>query len=119
MKVYTDDLMYLRCKYNPKNMIHSLISWVWWKLQTGAVVTVPWPEGWGRWPNSKSAVMVHEQGAYSADPNDHYRPWLEEHIGKQGRDWEWEIARNCHDQIVLTLRRSKRQYASIIALMWG
>ena len=23
----------------------------------------------------------------SADPNDHYRPWLQEHVGRQGWDW--------------------------------
>ena len=25
------------------------------------------------------------------EPNEHYRPWLEEHIGEQGVDWNWDI----------------------------
>ena len=25
------------------------------------------------------------------EPNSHYRPWLEEHIGKQDVDWEWSL----------------------------
>ena len=26
-----------------------------------------------------------------SEPNQHYRPWLEEHIGVQGTDWDWGI----------------------------
>lgn len=25
------------------------------------------------------------------EPNYHYRPWLENHVGEQGVDWQWRI----------------------------
>lgn len=28
------------------------------------------------------------------DPNDLVRPWLEEHIGQQAIDWNWEMCPN-------------------------
>lgn len=34
-----------------------------------------------RWPSNKD----------SADPNEIWRPWLEEHIGKQNIDWDWTL----------------------------
>lgn len=25
------------------------------------------------------------------EPNEHYRPWIEKHIGRQGETWQWRI----------------------------
>lgn len=25
------------------------------------------------------------------EPNEHYRPWLEKNIGRQGIEWQWAI----------------------------
>ena len=51
----------------------------------GSDAVVPWPRGWVESKAFGSQV-------FSSDPNDHYREWLEQHVGKQGWDWEWEIA---------------------------
>lgn len=64
-----------------------------WKYLLGVKVTVPWPVGHieigpdhRQWDDTMGAV---KQSVLSADPNDHYRPWLEENIGRQGWDWDW------------------------------
>ena len=76
---------------------------IYWKFMTGEVIVVPWPTYPG-----------------SADPNDHYRAWLEENIGKQGRDWQWDcvyVEAGFYDlQIVVS--RAKKKYAPMIGLMW-
>lgn len=43
----------------------------------------------------KIAKILHRKFMYpddDRDPNDRYRPWLEEHVGKQGIMWNWNIA---------------------------
>lgn len=37
-------------------------------------ISVPWP-----------------RSSISADPNDHYRDWLEEHAGRQYVFWDWDV----------------------------
>ena len=92
----------------------------------GTIVTVRWPTGW---------VVLHEDddggvlSANSADPNDHYRPWLEKHVGKQCRDWDWRIGPAAavnndgttvgHDTVLIKFRKGKAEFASIAALKWS
>ena len=33
------------------------------------------------------------------DPNDSYRLWLEEHAGKQGEHWDWQLSRENNNMI--------------------
>ena len=59
----------------------------------------------------------------SADPNDHYRPWLEKHVGRQGWDWDWRIGKVATrtgemDTIRIKIRRGRAKYATIAALRW-
>lgn len=35
------------------------------------------------------------------EPNESYRPWLEENIGKQKTDWDWHIYSVVHDTIII------------------
>jgi len=49
------------------------------------------------WPTSVS----------SSDPNDFYRGWLEEHVGKQEIDWDWEIDRIDPDGVAVYFRTEK------------
>jgi hypothetical protein len=42
----------------------------------------------------KVEKYLHRKFMYPNDPrepNERYRPWLEEHIGKQGEMWNWDI----------------------------
>ena len=100
-----------------------------WRMLQGGEVSVKWPSGeceitpdhllwdWGVDPNSHT---IH-----SADPNDHYRPWLEANVGKQGRDWDWKIAPykegfySPGDHVLIRVRKSKSHTLSAMALMWG
>lgn len=66
----------------------------WWRYMLGPTVTMPWPRGPVEvGPNSRLFDGFKNeipQTVESADPNDHYRPWLEKNIGRQGWDWDWD-----------------------------
>lgn len=68
------------------------------------VITVRWP-------------MDHR----SADPNDHYRPWLEDHVGRQGWDWNWDIKADdiVRNRLTIKFRKGKESRAVEAALMWS
>lgn len=50
------------------------------------------------------------------EPNEYYRPWLEEHIGKQGVDWNWDLCRN--DLDMLQIEFANKEHATIFELSW-
>ena len=82
----------------------------------GVVVKVRWPRGW---------VVLHDSGdgscvsTESADPNDHYRPWLEANVGRQGWDWNWRLDDDImEDQLTIKFRRRHEKYATIAVLRW-
>ena len=106
---------------------------LWWRFMPGVEITVPWPTGvitvdhnHPKWDWSLGSTL---QEGFSADPNDHYRPWMEEHVGRQGWDWNWRMGeiRDCGrvptpgtgDTLVIKIRRGKSKYATIASLMWN
>lgn len=102
----------------------NLFEQFWWRFVPGTVIKVQWPRGKivvdhndPRWCDLGGAVWVELD---SADPNDFYRPWLEEHVGRQGWDWNWgfvgnDVSENC---LTIKIRRSKDKYATIALLKW-
>lgn len=103
----------------------GFIEGLWWKLVPGTTVTVKWPVGW---------AVLHDDGqggqvsTESADPNDHYRPWLEKYVGRQGWDWQWRmgsfVADNGKgtrgvDSLKIKFRKGKSKYATIAAMRWA
>jgi hypothetical protein len=91
----------------------------------GVIVNVAWPRGEitvdhddPRWFDLGGAVRVKFD---SADPNDHYRPWLEQHVGRQGWDWDWGMIDNdaAENRLTIKIRQAKAQYATMIALRWS
>lgn len=50
------------------------------------------------------------------EPNEHYRPWLEEHVGKQGVTWNWDI----HSVVdnTLEIRFAEEDHATLFELTW-
>lgn len=104
------------------------IKALWWKYMPGVEIEVPWPAGHivvddkdPRWVDLGGAVMVDL--GFSADPNDHYRPWLEENVGRQGWDWEWRHGRIAaatgeRDSLIIKFRKDKSKYATIAAMRW-
>lgn len=98
---------------------------LWWRFIPGTVIKVKWPMGnivvnhdHPKWQDMGGAVWVDL--GFSSNPNDHYRPWLEKYIGRQGWDWNWGLADNDVEENKLTIkiRKSKSKYVSIIGMMW-
>ena len=92
----------------------------------GVTVKVRWPTGNivvnyedPRWQDMGGAVWVDL--GFSADPNDHYRWWLEKNVGRQGWDWDWDLKDRDVTENLLTIKvkQNKAEYASIIALRWS
>ena len=117
MNIITDELKKWRDK-------------IYWRLVDYVEIDVNWPTGvlavnhdHPRWYDV-GAVWVEIE---SADPNDHYRPFLEQWIGRQGWDWDWRLAwhgRNIETQesqgyLTIRMRRKHEIYASHIAMMWS
>ena len=95
----------------------NLRSKLWWLLMPGEVISVKWPVGTVRVPNGDNTGTLTE----SADPNDHYRPWLEKNVGKQGWDWQWGMANTdaTLNRLTIKIRRKYAAQATIAALRWG
>jgi hypothetical protein len=109
---------YLPCGLN---IIHQL----WWRFMPGVIINVKWPvgnitvdESDPRWDWSLGSTL---QEGFSADPNDHYRPWMEKHIGKQGWDWDWGMADRdaTENRLTIKIRRKYQDYAIIAKLQWS
>ena len=91
----------------------------------GVVINVQWPKG------PVKVGPSHREGysgygpefeyVDSADPNDHYRPWMEKHIGRQKWDWDWGLAdRDATDnRLTIKIRRKHAEYATLAALRWA
>lgn len=110
---------YLPCGLNFKEQI-------WWRFMPGVIINVRWPSGEivvdhndPRWQDIGGAVWVNL--GFSADPNDHYRWWLEKHVGRQGWDWNWGMAdRDATDnRLTIKIRQKHEKYATIVAMMWS
>jgi len=109
---------YLPCGLN-------IVQKLWWWLVPGVIINVKWPKGPlvvdhndPRWVDLGGAVWVSID---SADPNDHYRPWMEQHVGRQGWDWNWGMAdRDATDnRLTIKIRRKYQDCAIIAKLMWS
>lgn len=50
------------------------------------------------------------------EPNHHYRPWLEEHIGNQGFEWNWDI--HSATDNTLAIQFASLEYALLFELTW-
>jgi hypothetical protein len=103
-------------RYIPMGL--NILQKLWWRFVPGVVINVAWPKGW---------VVLHEDpdgskvSTDSADPNDHYRPWMEQHVGRQGWDWNWGMAdRDATDnRLTIKIRQRHARYATIAAIRWS
>lgn len=94
----------------------NLKEQLWWRFMPGVVINVRWPCGW--------AVLDDGDQTYSADPNNHYRPWLEKHVGQQGWDWNWGVGRisgmaAIEHRLTIKIRQKYAEHATIAALRWS
>jgi hypothetical protein len=106
----------------------SLPDALWWRFMPGEEIVVPWPTGEVRIRQEESGTW---DSVRSADPNDHYRPWLEANVGRQGWDWQWrhrivttmyspgyEDEMITGDKVVIKFRWGKERQAMLANLMW-
>ena len=103
----------VRVSFEMREKSSQFTSQLWWKFMPGIEVVLLWPDG--------KVKIRNEDCVLSADPNDHYRPWLEENVGKQGWDWDWKVHGDYtagSSQLLLKIRRSKAQFATMAALKW-
>lgn len=108
---------YLPCGLNIREVL-------WWKFVPGVVVNVKWPTGdviVGPDSRAWSGMGPMRELVFSSDPNDHYRPWLEEHVGRQGWDWNWGMAdRDAIDnRLTIKIRQKHASCATVLALRWS
>ena len=111
-------------RYMPMGL--NILQKLWWRFVPGVVVNVKWPSGkivvdhnHPLWQDMGGAVWVDL--GFSADPNDHYRPWMEQHVGRQGWDWNWGMAdRDALDnRLTIKIRQKYAKYATIAAIQWS
>lgn len=91
---------------------------LWWRFVPGTVIKVKWPVGPITYWVVDEDHLTHRE---SADPNDHYRGWLEKNVGKQCWDWDWQLTDNDCAENVLTIkfRKGKTDYATLAAMRWS
>lgn len=98
---------------------------LWWQFVPGVVIKVRWPVGIIRvGPSHRlgwTGIGEYFEYVESADPNDHYRPWLEENIGPQGWNWNWGMVDNdaMNNTLTIKIRQRYSKYATIAALKWS
>ena len=104
----------------------SFLNKIWWKLMPGVTVKVKWPSGNivvdhndPRWQDMGGAVRVDL--GFSADPNDHYRHWMESIVGRQGWDWDWTLMGNdiLENKLTIKFRKGKEKFATVALLLWS
>jgi hypothetical protein len=108
--------------YYHSHGIKVALKWynaIWWKLMPGVTVKVIWPNG----PVVKDFIDQYKSDneLLSTDPNDHYRPWMESNVGRQGWDWDWCMKDNDLRDNTLTIkfRKGKESYATMAMLRWS
>jgi len=124
-----------------KNQVRGLLFWkgkyshcipsglkfrdkLWWRFMPGTVIKVAWPTGTiigvsdpRYYDRTGSAYIPYS----SADPNDHYRPWLEENVGKQSWDWNWGFTGNdvTENKLTIKIRKGREKYATLATILWS
>ena len=96
----------------------NIVQQLWWRFVPGVVINVQWPVGEIRIRQEASSIWDYVR---SADPNDHYRPWMEKHVGRQGWDWDWGMANNdvSENRLTIKIRQKHAEYATIAQMRWS
>jgi hypothetical protein len=104
------------------------INKLWWRFMPGVTFDVAWPRGW--------IILDEDQDGgknecETSDPNDHYRPWLEKHVGKQGWDWDWRVGSSQYasqyvdsdstieTRLIIKFRQKHASFATYLSLRWS
>jgi hypothetical protein len=92
----------------------NIASKLFWRFVPGVEFKLRWPRGW----TEPTADGVQTE---SADPNAHYRPWFERHVGKQCISWDWTVKESdlTGNTLTVKIRRGRAKYASMAIMKWG
>jgi hypothetical protein len=92
----------------------SIVSKLFWRFVPGVEFKLRWPRGWTE--PTPDGVQIE-----SYNPNDHFRPWLEKHVGKQYINWDWAIKDEdlITDTLTIKIRRGRSKYVSMAVMKWG
>lgn len=106
-----------------RRLRESLLNRIWWKFMPGIYIHMPWPVGPVNVKNPCSEIFLNP-GPESADPNDHWRAWLEREVGKQGSAWDWMIGSVGEgsfdtDTVLIKFRFDKSDAATAFRLIYG
>jgi len=82
----------------------ELVERLYWSIPCGAKVALPWPH----WPQYSTS-----------DPNDCWRPYLEENVGIQGIHWQWKIGSVNDSDTTIEMKFLRRKDAMIFVLKYG
>lgn len=105
------------------NVAIKTFNKLWWLWMPGMTIHLPWPPTWTT--PDQYGVSIN-----SSDPNDHYRPWLEENCGCQGWDWDWRVVfqrdvfrvynnpYQLDDAVEIKFRKGKESIAVLAKLRW-
>lgn len=87
---------------------------LFWKFMPGVKIKVRWPVGWTQPDHLGNQTK-------SADPNDHYRPWMEKYVGRQYLDWGWELEDDDinTNSITIKFRKGKTKWATMASMRWA
>jgi hypothetical protein len=61
------------------------------------VIHVPWPKERIVWKNEYGNAVE----SWSADPNEIMRPSLEQDVGEQGIDWNWDVSKVMNNAVAI------------------
>ena len=104
----------LRAKIKIRSEVSQWWHAVLWRVWLRTQITIAWPRGWTPQDHLGNS-------AESSDPNEWYREWLEQHVGRQGWAWDWRIGEYTYegtrDTLLVKFRDPKK--ASWFALVWG
>lgn len=87
--------------YNIYSFCMNQIQKLYWFIPVGAVINLPWP--------------THP----TSDPNDCWREYLEDEVGRQGVLWDWRVG-NCNEfASTVDIKFLRKKDAVIFALKYG
>lgn len=95
-----------------RRYIHTqtTLSRLRWAFMDKVTVVVKWPEGKASFTNPDGTTIVRE----TSDPEAHYGPWLNEHIGKG--NWRWHPVWPNLTHIEIEIAKSKEQLMTVFLL---
>jgi len=90
-------------------IVQGKLEKYWHKYRFCYNVPVIWPKG----PTRPDHLGNQ---SFSTDPNEHWRPWMELHVGRQGWDWDWELI---NGGTALNIKFHSKKMALLFALVWA